>query len=366
MRILSLLIAFLSIFCSVSWAENIFLSVATADKKIILLNIEFSNNKYRVVDQASFNLPFQAGNTALGGLQNGNYQVVWTAQDASGKIRLNSMVFDANLNKVGNIKKLGPVLSSHFNLSILEPGIKSPNKSLSKNTPIGQTFFTYTASGTVYLTGRNPITGAPQSIRRTLLSESPPGFRPIITSFTCPSKDSDDATCYYSQVGSADNLQRDGVLFGNVDEHEYTSAYLFTNNVRTGGICGVSGTDRFNFVHGEYGDSYFQLKNRQFRGSTGQSAGPLVNVTARYEYPEDSSFPSYAPFGALAVVQIPGGTCHIFFTQPNPAAQELTFLAAKRLGSKGVARLDDDDEIVRALFYGLAAYAPALPNTPQN
>jgi hypothetical protein len=318
MRVLSLLIACISIFCSICAAENIFVSAAIPDKKLILLNVEYLNKKYKIVDEAIFDVPFQVGNTAMARLQNGNYQVVWTAKDASNKIKLNSMIFDANLNKVGNIKKFGPVLSSHFNFNILDPDEQGISPIDSNHPSVGESLYSYSGLPEfVFVVGRNELTGAPLS-KKTKLFQQPVGFRPNVTKFTCPSKEAEKGQCYYSSIGDIDT-QRNGVLFGTVGNSNFTSGYVFNNNVLAATLCGVPGTDIFYFIHAEYGPNSVKFMNRKFNGSTGQPAGNLKPLTPTYSL-YGGPFANYAAYGSLTSVSSISaqGGWHVLFIKPDP------------------------------------------------
>ncbi len=148
--------------------ENIILSALSTNKKLILLNIEYANKKYKVVDSAVFNLPVQGGLTAMAPLPNGRAQVVWTAGPATqgistnSIIKIKSMIVDSDLNQVGPIKTLPPNLTAHYNFNHL-PAI-APGSPSTKIT---------------FLKGRNLVRMNRNSVTGNL-------FGPADTVFTVP------------------------------------------------------------------------------------------------------------------------------------------------------------------------------------
>ncbi|HSE41433.1 MAG TPA: hypothetical protein VLH08_11790 [Acidobacteriota bacterium] len=358
MRVSSILIIVFSLVCSICGAENILLSAATSDKKLILLNIQYSNKKYKVVDQAIFDVPFQAGNTAIGHLRNGNYQVVWTAQDASNKIKLNSMIFDSNLNKVGNTKKFGPVLSSHFNMNIVDVNEQTLQPSDSNEAAVEDSFHSYAGFPEfVFVTGRNELTGAPLSKRKKLFS-NPPGFRPDVTKFVCPSELA-ERNCYYASLGSV-NQDRRGVLFGNADNPNYTTAYIFTNNVSSGDLLPIVGTDNFNFIHSEYGNNNFRIMNRQFNGHTGQPAGNLKVLTPWYA--NQSNFASLPRFGSLSSASnFAFADGHVMFIKPKVNVTEIWAFSLDTQNGQRNSSIQKMTFGYEALLYGMDTTAVLIP-----
>jgi hypothetical protein len=64
---------------SVSSSENILVTALTTDKRLLVMNVEFANKKYQIIQSAVFDLPVQGGLTASAPLSNGNLQVAWTS-----------------------------------------------------------------------------------------------------------------------------------------------------------------------------------------------------------------------------------------------------------------------------------------------
>jgi hypothetical protein len=273
--------------------ENILFSAATTDKELMLLNIEYEKKKFRIVDHAIFKLPFQAGLTALGRLQNGNYQVLWTAQDASKKIKIHSMIFDANLNKIGNIKKFAPVLSSHFNLNIVRSGPQSLKAAKDIDTP----FVSLERNGAVVLAGYNAngSLGLPYNI----LNSPPPVFRTIDTAIT----DFQELTSgpYYANLGVIDSRGDYALLLGDINNENYTKAYVFNGDVLSLDILAVPGTDNFSLFGWEKLNNpvRYKLWERVFDGPTGLPDGPQRNIHTT----KPGDLGSLASFNGITAVQ---------------------------------------------------------------
>jgi hypothetical protein len=306
MKVLAALFVSL-MFVSLCNAENILLSAATTDKMLVLVNIEYENKKFTIVDQAIFNLPFQAGLTALGRQQNGNYEVLWTAKDASNKIKLNSMIFDADLNKVGNIKKFARVLSSHFNLNLVDqdqPGIS--------NLPPRPSKIAVDSEGNVYIANYHYNAGRQIGPLFQLFFPQP-GLRPIDTSlnnFSIPAEGT-----YYASVVYDDGRALYGLLLGNAENSNFTKAYLFNGNVVSGDLADVPGTDNYNFVHLELlPNKRFRISNREFDGPTGEPDGSLVIHVTRTGDLGSSAF--FNPFTVVQSIEDPNRV-YTFFIQPN-------------------------------------------------
>jgi hypothetical protein len=276
MKLFSILF-FVLVAASVCDAENIILSAATTDKKLILLNVEYANKKYTVVDSAIFDVPFQAGVTGLIPVENGNYLVFWTAQDASKKIKLHKMVIDADLNKVGNTKKFGRVLTSYSNLELIEadPSLNS--------------------SGTQTPQAENPsiaLDAVKEWVRFAVrtpdgnLIEEPRRIYKSPTDFDAFDSDvcfSDDGNFYYASLGYFPSTQRYGVVFGNLANTNFTSAFLFTGGpIISEDLIPVYEKDEFNFIHVQRSSNptRYKIANRQFFGSTGQPDGALINLVS--------------------------------------------------------------------------------------
>jgi hypothetical protein len=113
------LFLFAATFCV---AEDILVSFLTTDSKLVVLKVNFANNKYTVVDRAIFNLTASGGLTAIAPLTGGNYQVAWNQRDNTNKIKALSMALNPSLDAVGTTKKNAPALTSFYNFNILPGG----------------------------------------------------------------------------------------------------------------------------------------------------------------------------------------------------------------------------------------------------
>ena len=104
----SILFVLFIVFCSASLcaAEDILVAFHTTDSKLVVLKVNFANNKYTVVDRATFNLTSPGGLTALAPLSGGNYQLAWNQRDTTNKIKAFSMTLGPGLDAIGAIKKI--------------------------------------------------------------------------------------------------------------------------------------------------------------------------------------------------------------------------------------------------------------------
>ena len=113
--------------CFVS-AEDILLSLLTTNSELVVLRINFSANKYTIVDRAVFSLTAVGGLTAIAPLAGsakqriGNFQVAWNQKDSTNKTKLYTMTVTPGLDAVGAAKKNKPTLTSYYNLNILPDG----------------------------------------------------------------------------------------------------------------------------------------------------------------------------------------------------------------------------------------------------
>lgn len=320
------------VFASFCSAENILLSAATTNKELILLNIEYANKKYTVVDYAIFNLPTQAGVTAVGRLQNGNFQVVWTATDASNKIRLNQMIVDSDLNQVGITKKVGPVLSSFVNLNIVNDSSQGLQATAIKNPP----FVSYTSNDAL-IRSINKLNGNLQGPSQKLFKK-PESVRLIDTAFS-PNGDN----IFYSSLGYIDSTKQYVAFFGNTSNTEYTSAFVFTGgDILSIDVRSIPGTDDYNFFFVERfaNPLRYRIAYRRFDGPTGQAVGPLKivvnNITG-----DLGQLPFFNMLSVVASAVDPTGV-HVFHTDLNANGNGTDILDSFRStpGGSGHQKLD--------------------------
>jgi hypothetical protein len=139
---------------SVSSSENILVTALTTDKRLLVMNVEFANKKYQITQSAVFDLRVQGELTASAPLPNGNLQVAWTSStqsqnvegSAAAGIKINTITLSANFDRIGEIKKLSPALTSHYNFGIWTSFEK-------------ESLYSYDSSN-VFLRKRNPASGS--------------------------------------------------------------------------------------------------------------------------------------------------------------------------------------------------------------
>jgi hypothetical protein len=290
-------------------AENILLSAATTNKELILLKIQYANKTYTVVDHAIFPLTTQAGVTAIGRLQNGNFQVVWTAADASNKIKLNRIIVDPNLNKVGSTKKFGPVLSSFVNLNIVNDSRPQSLQAtaVTINTLPLQSFEV----------GKEALISSCDESNGNLvgpnqkLFKKPESVRLIDTAF------SPNADIYYISLGYIDSTKQYVAFFGNTLSAEYTSAFVFTGgDIMSIDVRSIPGTDDYNFFFVERlanGQGY-RIAYRRFDGPTGLPVGS-TKIVANFTG-DLGQLPFFNILTVVASTVDPTGV-HVFHTDLN-------------------------------------------------
>jgi hypothetical protein len=333
-------------------AENILLSAATTNKELILLNIEYSNKKYTIVDHAIFNLPTQAGVTAIGRLQNGNYQVVWTAADASNKTRLNRILVDPDLNKVGNTKKFGPVLSSFVNLNIVNDS--RPQNIQTTAIPITTLpLQSFEIGKEATISSCDKINGNLKGQNQKLFKK-PKSVRLLDTAIS-PNADN----IYYVSLGYIESTNQYVAFFGNTSNTEFTSAFVFTGgDILSIDVRPVPGTDDylFFFVERLANPQRYRIAYRQFDGPTGQPVGPLKivvnNITGDLR-----QLPFFNMLTVVASTIDPTGV-HVFHTDLNTQGDGTDiwdlFRSTQGAGS-GHQKLDISTIVSSRFIYGLDA-----------
>ncbi|MCI0446426.1 hypothetical protein L0152_24850 [bacterium] len=243
MKRVSLFVAFLVLFSgSICFSENIILSALSTNKKLILLNIEYANKKYKVVDSAVFNLPVQGGLTAMAPLPDGRAQVVWTssasAQGMSSNaiIKIKSMIVDSNLNMVGPIKTLPPSLASHYNFSIIsEAGEVQRVQHFLEEDP-GFSEFSFQAANKVVTINRNLISGN--------------SFGPKDAAFTIPGTANQFDTNFIGDIyaGLRYDSSRYNFVCGNANNAAPTVIVPFVPDVISSTMLPIPNSNNFNFI----------------------------------------------------------------------------------------------------------------------
>ncbi len=133
------------------------------------------------------------------------------------------MIFDADLNKIGNTKKFAPILSSHFNLNI----VNSDPQTLKTAKDVDSSFVSLERNSSVVLVGHNA--NGTFRLPYDTLNTPPPGFKTIdtaITDFLTPATGP-----YYANLGYLDSTGDNALLLGNINNENYTTAFEFTGDV---------------------------------------------------------------------------------------------------------------------------------------
>jgi hypothetical protein len=260
---LAIVLVLLSSFCFAQ--EHILLSAVSTNKKLILLNIEYANKKYKVVDKAIFDLPGPAGLTAIAPLPNGRFQIIWTSGSApqglsatnsvDAPIKMKSMVVDANLDQVENTKTLSPVLSSYYNFELYED--YSPERLK----------FVFQFGNSVVSMDRNSSNGTP--------------LGPKDKVFTIPGSDSQFDTNFDGDLYSGLRFNgRYNFVCGNVKNTAPTLIVPFVSDVISSTMLPIPDSNNFNFtlMKRTNNPEKISIENFQINGETCQPIRNSIHV----------------------------------------------------------------------------------------
>ena len=361
-------------------AEDILLSLLTTNSELVVLRINFSGNRYRIVDRAVFALTAGGGLTAIAPIpastENGNFQVAWNQTDSTNKIKLFTMILTSDLDAVGTAKKNKPTLTSSFNLNILPSGDQ----------------FSIDFKNNVFVRNRSSNGSLGGGAKKAF--NVPPGFDPFNTSFaelTTPAAASPAANEIVSCALIYNASTRQYGLVLNKDSAGGEVAFGFTGSVmdafcegdsaleertRTG-LAPEQSLEGFDFFFMEYfgatstgnagAASTISLKRRKFDGATLAPQGSIVTLVPKKPADRLGTIPFFNMFTVATEVNAAARAsagAHVFYLEQANSCNSTVlkgFHLNKQTGKRNSpfsTLIPCSDALLGDTFlYGLAAFA---------